>query len=251
MARRAPAAAQALEVLHAIADRAEPISAASIAMRTGLARSTTYYLLDVLRDYGYVVHYPEHRTFGLGLAAHELGSAYRRQAPLRRLAQPILDALVDEAGESGHFAVLAGSDIVYLIEDRAPRGPALISEVGVRLPAHLTASGLALLARLPSAQVRALFPSKDAFFSRSGAGPSSLTDLRRTLVTVRRHGFAIERGLIMPGLASVAAAGSDRNGYPVGSFTLTYAEKEGTDTDGLGRRVMAAAARLSDRYQQQ
>ncbi len=53
----------------------------------------------------------------------------------------------------------------------APPGrPPLVTDVGVRLPAHLTASGRAILAALAPAQVRALFPDRAAFSTRHGAG---------------------------------------------------------------------------------
>ena len=41
-----------------------------------------------------------------------------------------------------------------------PGRPPLVTDVGVRLPAHLTASGRAILAPLPAAQVRALYPDR-------------------------------------------------------------------------------------------
>lgn len=242
-----PAAANALEVLRIIGAQAEPVSASHIARSLGLARSTTYYLLDVLTRYGYVIHHPQSRRYGLGIAAHELGAAYQRQAPLRRLAQPVINALVDDVGQSGHFAVLHGADVVYLIEERAAGRPVLISDVGVRLPAHLTASGLALLARLPAPQVPALYPSRESFFTRQGVGPASPSELRRTLVEVRRNNYAMERGWVMPGLASVSAAAVDPSGYPLGSFTLTFGEEYLPDVERLSGEVMKAAARLTDR----
>ncbi len=82
----------------------------------------------------------------------------------------------------------------------------IVAEVGVRLPASLTASGRAMLAQLPAAQVRALFPSRDAFVDRTGLGPSTPTALVRLLATERDRGWAEEDGFIVPGLASVAVA---------------------------------------------
>ena len=64
--------------------------ASAIARDLGLPRSTTYHLLNVLRDEGFVVHLPEERRYGLGVAAYELGSAYLRQDPLRWIAQTVL-----------------------------------------------------------------------------------------------------------------------------------------------------------------
>ena len=58
-------------------------------------------------------------------------------------------------------------------------GPVLVSDVGVRLPATLTATGLAMLAALPAGQVRALFPHADTLVQRDGHGPSSTTATSR------------------------------------------------------------------------
>ncbi len=162
----APAAGHALDVLALIARRGEPVPAAAIARDLGLPRSSVYHLLGVLADRGYVRHVPEERRYGLGLAAYELGSAYQRQAPLERMARGVMDRLVDTTGHSAHLAVLHGRDVLYVIEQRAPGRPHLVTDVGVRLPAALTASGMAMLAALPAAQVRALYPGP------GGAGPA-------------------------------------------------------------------------------
>lgn len=198
------------------------MSAATIARDLGLPRSSTYHLLAVLVEQGYAVHLPEERRYGLGVAAFELGFAYTRQAPLERIARPRLTRLADAAGHNAHLAVLHGRDVLYVVEERVAGRPSLVSDVGVRLPASLTASGLAVLAALPAAQVRALFPSADAFVQRHGVGPTSLSGLRRELVATRARGYAVEDGQVTPGLASVGSAVLDHTGHPVAAVAVTY-----------------------------
>src|SRR6478735_3184426 len=142
------------DVLEHLSRHAEPVPAASIARDLGLPRSSVYHLLKVLHSRGYVTHYVEERRFGLGQAAYELGSAYQRQAPLARVARAAMRRIVDQCGRNAHFATLDGRDVIYLLEERAPGQPMLVTDVGVRLPAHLTASGLAMLSALPATQVR-------------------------------------------------------------------------------------------------
>ena len=191
-----------------------------------LPRSTTYHLLDTLIQAGFVVHLPEVGRYGLGLSAHELASGYERQAPLQRLARSALTQLVDHTGHTAHLAVLHGRDVIYVIEERAPGRPPLITDVGVRLPAHLTASGRAMLAALPSPQLRALFPGSSAFVLHNELGPRSLSALRRLLVEVRRQGYAHEDGEVTAGYASVAVAVVDHNGHPAASVAVTFPARE-------------------------
>ncbi|HET9658284.1 MAG TPA: IclR family transcriptional regulator [Kineosporiaceae bacterium] len=233
MPSRVPAADHVLAVLSHLARQAGPVPAAAIARDLALPRSTTYHLLSVLAGHGFVVHLPEEQRYGLGVAAFELGSAYSRQAPLTRLARPVLARLVDRVGQSAHLAVLHGGEVLYLVEERAVGRPPLVTDVGVRLPAQLTASGRAILAALPQAQVRALFPDRAAFTRRTGTGPATPGELRRILTGVRARGYATEDGEVTLGFASVAAAVRDHTGHPAAGVAVTFrAEVRGPRTDG-------------------
>lgn len=217
-----PAAARTLAILRLLAQQAAPLSAVAIARQLGLARSTTYHLLDTLVHEGFVVHVPEEHRYALGLGSYELGSGYSRQAPLQRVARVPLASLVDATGYNAHLAVLHGSEVVYVIEERAKGRAALITDVGVRLPAQLTATGRAMLAALPKEHVRALFPGQAAFVTRTTRGPTSYSSLSRLLVDTRRRGFSEEAGEVTDGFSSVGAAVVDHSGHPVAAVALTY-----------------------------
>lgn len=221
-----PAAAQVLAILRYLAGQAGPVSAAAISRDVRLPRSTTYHLLDTLAREGFVVHLPEERRYGLGVSAFELGSGYSRQAPLQRLARVPLAGLVDRTGHNAHLAVLHGREVIYVIEERAPGRAPLVIEVGVRLPAHLTASGRAMLACLSQAQVRAVFPDPSAFVMRTEVGPRSLSALRHLLVDVRRRGYATEDGEVTLGFSSVAAAVLDHRAYPIAGIAVTFPARD-------------------------
>jgi DNA-binding IclR family transcriptional regulator len=222
-----PAAEQTLAILRYLASQARPVPAAVISRTLSLPRSTTYQLLHTLTTSGFVAHYPDQRLYGLGVTAYELGSGYVRQEPLQRLARRPMADLADRCRNSAHLSVLLGRDVVYVIEERAPGRPLLITDVGVRLPAHATASGRAMLAALPLQQVRALYPDKNAFGSDHQV-PMSLSALRRVLVEVRRDGWASEDGEVTPGLASRAMPVLDGNGYPVAAVAVTFPQEERT-----------------------
>lgn len=241
-----PAAEQTLAMLSLLARAPSPLPAARISSELGLPRSTTYHLLAVLTARGFVVHLPEERRYGLGVAAVELGSAYARQAPLARLARPVLARLVEAVHQSAHLAVLHGRDVVYVVEERAPGKASLVTDVGVRLPAHLTASGRAILAALPARHVTALFPNAAAFV-RSETGPSTPTALRRLLVQVRNQGFAVEWDEVTPGFASRALPVLDHNNHPVAGIAVTWSHTHEAAPHTLDAELAHAARVLGDR----
>lgn len=244
-----PAVGHALDVLQLLARHTEPLPAAAIARDLGLPRSSTYRLLTTLADRGFVSHLRESGRFGLGAAAYELGSAYRRQAPLQRIAAPLLARLVDATTHNAHLAVMHGRDVLYVVEERAAGRPRLVTDVGVRLPAELTASGLAMLAQLPAAQLRALYPAAAQMVRREEVGPRSLADLRRTLTQTRARGYAVESGTVTAGLASVAVAVVDHTRHPVAAVAVTYPADavDAVARDRLVEQVRRVAAALTAR----
>jgi len=250
---RVPAATRALAVLRFLAAQPGPASAVAVARALGVPRSTTYHLLSVMAEDGFVVHIPEEQRWGLGVTAFEVGSAYLRHDPLERLARPVLARVVDELGATvaavGHLGILHGRETLYLLKEQPRRPVTLVTDVGVRLPAHLTASGRAMLAHLPRPQLRALFPSQAAFVDRTGRGPATLTELRRVLAAERAQGYAVEDGFVTVGYASVACAAFDHLERPVAAIGVTFQRESAPEPiwPGIATRVSTAAAKLTDR----
>ena len=241
-----PAATRALRVLRFLATQADPVPLEALMRACDLPRSTAYHLVNAMIEEGFVIHLADERRYGLGVAAFETGTGYTRQAPLQRLARRPLAQLVDQVGQSAHLAVLHGRDVLYVVEERAPGRPPLVTDVGVRLPAHLTASGRSVLAHLPAAQVTALYPDRTVFTDRTGAGPRSPAALRTLLAQTRRRGYATEDGEITEGMASVATAVLDHNRHPVAGLAITFPQG-GADPDGIARAMTRTAQTLSRR----
>ncbi|MFF1823246.1 IclR family transcriptional regulator [Kribbella sp. NPDC051587] len=249
MSGNVPASTRTLRVLTFLATQPGPVPMERIASAVGLPRSSTYHLLRAMMDESFVVHLPEEKRYGLGVAAFEIGSAYLRHDPLERLARPLLGQLVAELGQTAHLGVLHGRELVYLLKEQPPRPVTLVTDVGVRLPATLTASGRALLAELPPAQVRALFPTNESFVRRTDKGPESLTQLRRLLAEEKRQGYALEEGHITPGVSSVATAALDHAGHPAAAISITFRTDALTPADRLHltHRLRQAATALTRR----
>ena len=245
-----PAARNALRMLRVLAERTAPVPASTLARQLGVPRSSLYQLARAMMDEGFLVHYPEERAYGLSALVTEIGAGMLQTERLRRLAHPLLERLVGETAIPlvAHLVVLTGAEVTYVDRLSAPRAPTTVSNVGVRLPAHLTATGRSALAAMPREQVRALYPHRDALYRRTGPGPSTLPELDELLRTARDRGWAIEDGDITGGYSSVAAAVLDRNHYPIAALGVTF--RTGPDDAArseLGAAVALAAAVLTGR----
>ena len=257
MPTKIPAASRTINTLRTLAKASAPLTAAAIASRIGAPRSSTYQLLQVLEAEGFVIHFEEDSRWGLGVAAFELGSAYLRHDPLERLARPILHRVVTaidassnlQFGLTAQVGILDGHELLYLLKDAPRHNATVVTDVGVRLPAHLTASGRSILSRLDRAQLRALFGGQPWLQLRTEHGPRTPRDLYALLAAEAEAGFSTEDGNVTAGFSSVAAAATNHLGLPTAAFAVTF-RTEDADADAraaLAKLVVSAAAELSKR----
>ncbi|GAB3569765.1 IclR family transcriptional regulator [Spelaeicoccus albus] len=249
MGSNMPAVRNAAAVLRLLASNSRPIPASAVARHVGMPRSSTYQLLQVLIDEGLVSHIPETHNYSLGVAAFELGSAYLRKSPLEHLAQPILARLVAQTAQAAQLGILHGREVLYLLKEQPPTPTTLVTGVGVRMPAHLTASGRSMLALLPRQQLLALFPRRESFVDRTGVGPTNLRELRAVLAGERERGWAVEEGAVSEGVTSIAAAAHELSGRPAASIGISFRAESVRPEDypQLAAYVAGAASELSTR----
>ena len=191
-------------------------------------------------------HLAEEHRWGLGVAAFEVGSGYTRQEPLQRIARRLLADLADTTGQSAHLAVLHGRDVLYVVEERAPGRPPLVTDVGVRLPGPPDGErpgdpGGAAVGPGASALPRRGRVRRPA--RHRSAQPQPAAHLAQP--TPGSAATPIEEGEVTPGLSSVASAALDHNAHPVAGIALTFADgdagrtRRGRAPDGVRARPAA------------
>lgn len=138
---------RALVVLELLAGR-EPLRLMDIADELGMPRSSTSNLLRTMARRRFVEYDEEGKRYRIGSRMRELARASEREGDLVSLAQPLMDRLVEQTGETVQLAQLEAMEVVYLAISESPHPMKLVSEVGKRLFAHGTGVGKTLLAQL-------------------------------------------------------------------------------------------------------
>ncbi|OZM70121.1 IclR family transcriptional regulator [Amycolatopsis antarctica] len=207
-----------LAVIRAFDAGHRELTLSEVARGTGLTRAAARRFLLTLADLGYVR--TDGKYFALTARVLELGYSYLSGMTLPGLAQPHLEALSAEVGESSSVAVLDGNDIVYVSRAGVARIMTVAINVGTRLPAHATSMGHVLLAGLPHAELTGYL--EVARLIRHT--PRTLTEperLRAELAVVRGQGWALVDQELEQGLRSVAAPVRDRAGRVIAAVNLS------------------------------
>lgn len=170
-------------------------SASDIARLSGLARPTTYRLLQTLQQLGYIQN--RGGQFEVTPRVLRLGAGFLGHTSFAARAQPVLDTLSGEIGEHVAIGVLDGDDVITLAAAGSPQSRYLAVAVraGQRLPADRSSLGRVLLAYSPRE------PQPDAEMIRSS-------------------GYALSDGLLESGLRSIAVPIPDRHGQVTLSLSL-------------------------------
>ncbi len=163
-------------------------SLSELASWAELPLPTIHRLLRTLIPLGYVRQLPN-RSYALGPGLIRLGNAAGLQ--LGTYAQPVLQGLVDELGESANMAVLDGQMVVYVGQAQSSHSMRMFTEVGRRAHMHDTGVGKAILATLPEQQVLSIVTSMGMptpTVKSHGTVESLLADLE----VIRERGYAVD-----------------------------------------------------------
>src|SRR5262245_4338665 len=98
---------RALALVDALARSAGSLQLTELAQQTQLNVSTGHHLLATLVKWGYVARTPG-RRYALGARGLHLAHAFLKQVDLPRRAQPHMDRISEETGETVQLAVLQG-----------------------------------------------------------------------------------------------------------------------------------------------
>jgi IclR family pca regulon transcriptional regulator len=211
--------ARGLTVIEAFTPQTPQMTISQLSLRTGLSRAAVRRCLYTLVKLGFAGA-DEAQRYSLRPKMLTLANTYTASSTLANAAQPILERMSAQYGESFSVATLDGEEIVYIARTSVTRVMSVDLHIGSRLPAFCTSMGRVLLAYLPQDQL-------DSYFARAHFTqytPRTITSpekLRLALRNVRRNGYALCDQELEVGLRSIAVPVYAGNGRVVATVNLS------------------------------
>lgn len=238
---------KAFRVMQAFNGAKRHMTLADIARAAKLDRSATQRVVHTLEALGYLRRLPDSQHYGLSPKVLDLSYNYLRANELIDKASPYLLDISRSIGETTNLQELDGHEIVFVA--RFP-GRHLVNvdiTVGSRLPAFFTASGTAILSRLPAARRQEILDHTDM----TPITPHTQTDTTKLMARVRRAaeaGYAIVANETVLGDISVAAPIIDHRGVAVAAINISVPTTRWTPAsveEKLAQHVQVAATSIS------
>jgi DNA-binding IclR family transcriptional regulator len=197
-------AERTVRILETLAASPSRLTITELQERMGYPRSSLHALVRTLRELKWVESDEAGIRFGVGPHALLSGTAYLDRDPALPFALETMEDLRAEVGYTIHYARRDEGHVLYLASRESRGSSRLLSRVGRRLPAHITALGQVLLAQLTDTEVASLLPDELEKYT-----PHTITDkvsLMRVLEGIRLRGWAFEKEQGTEGITCVAAS---------------------------------------------
>jgi len=236
-----------LNILSLYTRETPALTLTEITKATNLNKTTVYRILTTLENTGYLIRDPETKRYRPGLKVLQLGFASISSLEVRQVARRYLEQLSQQVGESVSLSVLDGSDIIYIDRVRNQGIVGVVLGIGSRLPAHCASMGKAMIAHLPSADLRQYLDE----VVPEPCTPKSLVDsraLETELALVRKQGYATNDEELEMGLRAVAAPIWDTSNRVVAAVNITGSTSSISQerlAGELAERVRNTAAQIS------
>lgn len=170
-------------------------------------KSTASRLLRGMADAGLLETIGASKKYRPSPLLYEAGRLYRATSSLTERAHEVVAQVCAVTGHTGYVSKRDGRDIFAVTDQQGTNALRVASTIGRRLAAFASATGRALLARLPDDAVRALY--QDPLSPPSATAPQSVDELLARLATARRVGFAESHDESNRGVGALAVAVGD------------------------------------------
>lgn len=212
--------AKALTIIDHLASSQAGMPLAKIARKMDVSKSTIHGLLATLKDFGYVEQCQFTGNYKLGIRLFEIGSIVASFWDVRTIAGPYIQQLMESIGETVHLVILDKGEVLYIDKRESHQSFRIVSQVGMRLPAHCTGVGKVLLAHLSTNELNKIIATKGLQrFTKNTITESK--KLEKELHLILEQGYAVDNEEIMDSLRCVAASVFDHTGKACAAISMS------------------------------
>jgi IclR family KDG regulon transcriptional repressor len=213
---------KSLSILDALGDE-NFLTAAKVAARVGLNRTTTYRILQTLVARGYVRAVPGN-GYAIGPKVLPIAAQQLDNNRVRLAALPQLSVLAKRIGERVNLGVLFDNALLYIAGIEKPSLPNIYSRFGHRAPLHCCSLGKVIIAFSGPEVLEQLLSGPLLRYTAN-----TITDpemLRADILETRHRGHAIDRAEHLPGTFCAAAPILDAHHRPVAAIGISSNDLE-------------------------
>jgi DNA-binding IclR family transcriptional regulator len=207
-----------------------------IVARMGLNKTTVVRITKALCDEQFLDFDALRKLYRLGPESFAIGLAAEPNYVLQRLANPLLDALAKESGDTVFFSIRAGFEAICLSRHEGSfpiRNQVL--KPGDRFPLGVGAGSVAMLAALQDHEVHSILQTNAPWITMQYPH-CTLSTIKTQIRNTREKGYSLNPGWVVEGSWGIGVQVFSATGEVVAAISLAAIEKR----LNLSRRALLA-----------
>lgn len=225
-------------------------SLADLSRKMNMAKPTVHHIMVTLLQGGWIDRDAETKKFRLGVRLWEKGRLAIRQLGVRDVARSLVEALVEDCGETVRLGIFDSIDprwLIYVdrVESQQHAVRAHMDDL-TRSPSYCVATGKALLAHNPEIAKRVLAQPLRAYTARTLTQPAALL---KDLALTRERGYSVNHCEFREDVVGAAAPILNHEGRAVAAIGISGpAYRLGPEVvRRIGPTVVSTAQEISKR----
>jgi DNA-binding IclR family transcriptional regulator len=186
-----------MQILSLLSTNQDGLTLSEISDILEIPKSSTHQLLHEMADSKFLC--VTDKKYRIGRKIFEIGISASRNYAMLDKVRAIIKESSDSLGKVIQLAVLDESEVVYLCKAKPQGGVSLASRTGVRLPAHVTAIGKAMLANLTPEELERTYAGQ-IFEQYTKNTITDYDKLMNSLNTISTTGYAQDTGEFTEGV---------------------------------------------------
>jgi len=204
MGYQAPSVKKAFNLIALLSESDRGVGISELARRLGMSKGTVHGITAALEEIGVVIRNPISKRYTLGYTIVELARKGTSGLPLRRVARPHIEMLMQSTGQTVFLGVRKDDYILILDVVESNKALKITAPRGTKIPLSAGAPGKLFLAYMDAAYT--------AHYLTTNGIPvytqNTITDVKeylQGLKEVRKKGFATDNEEYLQGVKAVAA----------------------------------------------
>lgn len=198
-----------------------PADLETVTNALGLNKSTTHRVLSSLIYMGYAVQDPETGKYDLSLKVVSLSNQVLRRVNVVGIVRPFLNKLMEETGETVHFAKREGTEAIYIDKLVSQQNSIqMVSHIGGRIPLYCSGIGNAIMSEMSNDEIERIWNLSKV----EALTPYTITSFMKFMDKMdvcRSQGYAIDEQENQEGVRCIAAAIHSPGGQVNYAFSIS------------------------------
>lgn len=201
---QAPIVKKAFIILKAISQSSKGLRISEISTLLNISKSTVHGITAALDDQGAITRDSVSKRYTIGITLMELGKAAYERIDFKKLAQPVMDELMEQCQESVFLGIRNNDRVTVIDIVESRKDFKITSPIGTSLPLLAGATGKLFLSRMEPKDLQKYLHS-DPLIRYTANTIIDPDQYEKELIKVRKNGFAFDDEEYISGVRAVAA----------------------------------------------